>query len=235
MAVDWIHPLLVMQERDLRCDNFRKQLEALPAQIDAEEAEVAAEHRRVAEAEAAIRALEVRRLDLEGEIEVHEATILRYKTQQMQVKKNEEYAALEHEIDTLHSRIGGIEDQVLGILEEMDRAQVALTQLRAEVAGRVATLAAHIATLQQNKISFAVDMAGAHGELAEARAALDPLILGQYDYVKTQIKRGPYAVELDGGRCLGCHLKVSGEVESAVRRCQDLVRCDSCGRILYLV
>ena len=62
---------------------------------------------------------------------------------------------------------------------------------------------------------------------------IDSGILDQYRYIKSQVKRPPIVVPLEEGKCQGCHLKVSGEVDSAARKGTELVRCDSCGRILY--
>jgi predicted CXXCH cytochrome family protein len=45
----------------------------------------------------------------------------------------------------------------------------------------------------------------------------------------------PVCVPVRGGKCGGCHLKISSEVESAVRGKGDgkLVTCDQCGRIVW--
>ena len=49
-------------------------------------------------------------------------------------------------------------------------------------------------------------------------------------------KRMPAVVPIRGGKCGGCHLKVSSEVESAARgRATDLefAHCDQCGQMVY--
>ena len=48
----------------------------------------------------------------------------------------------------------------------------------------------------------------------------------------------PAVVVISGGKCGGCHLKVSSEVESAARGktvdpLAPLPTCDQCGRIVY--
>jgi predicted nucleic acid-binding Zn-ribbon protein len=49
----------------------------------------------------------------------------------------------------------------------------------------------------------------------------------------------PAVVPINGSKCGGCHLKVSGEVESAARGKDagaagtTLATCDQCGRIVY--
>lgn len=234
MLADWLQNLLVLQERDLRCDTIQRQLDAIPADVAKEERAIA---QLQADVEGKIREgleMEARRKEIEGEVAQLEANIVRYKTQQLQVKKNEEYAALEKEIRNLHDHISELEDKELQLLEDADRHQQELAVLKTEAADQQHTLEAHIQRLQSSLASYQGELQEAKAELAESEAVQEPNVLQQYRYVKTQLKRPPIVVQLDQGRCMGCHLKVSGEVESEARRGHALVRCDSCGRILYL-
>ncbi|MEX0326735.1 MAG: zinc ribbon domain-containing protein, partial [Puniceicoccaceae bacterium] len=101
MVAEWLQKLLILQDRDSRCDGIQRQLDAIPGEISAEESNISKLQEKLAALETEARDLEVRRLDLEGEVEQTEAAIVKYKTQQMQVKKNEEYTALENEIKAL--------------------------------------------------------------------------------------------------------------------------------------
>ena len=225
--------LLVLQDRDSRCDMIKRQLDAIPGEISSEESAIRALHEQLAAGEQELKELEVRRMDIEGDVEAAEAMILKYKTQQMQVKKNEEYTALEREIGNLKDRISGLEDAELLLLEETDNRKAVVEALRKSVRDQQATLEAHIQRLRQNFDSFAAELEEARSLVAGCEGDIDTATLQQYRYVKSQVKRPPYVVALEDGRCQGCHLKVSGEVESEAKRGTGLVRCDSCGRILF--
>ncbi len=233
MVPDWLQKLLILQDRDSRCDTIQRQLEAIPGEISGEEASIKALQAEVEAAGQTIRQLEARRMDLEGEVEQAEAAIVKYKTQQMQVKKNEEYTALEHEIRSQQAKVSDLEDSELLLMEEIDRKRLAQESLRESNASQQKTLEAHIERLKQNYESFAGELQEAKDAVKACEAELSGEVLQQYRYVKGQVKRPPVVVQLDDGRCQGCHLKVSGEVESEARRGDQLVRCDSCGRILY--
>ena len=233
MVADWLQKLLILQDRDSRCDGIQRQLDAIPQEISSEEANIKALQAKLVVIEKEARDLEVRRLDLEGEVEQTEAAIVKYKTQQMQVKKNEEYTALENEIKALQGKISDLEDTELEVLEAIDAKAVELAAAREETNQQQQTLEAHIALMRQNFDSFASELEDARNAVVACEADIDPSVLQQYKYVNGQIKRPPVVVQMEDGRCLGCHLKVSGEVESEARKGRDLVRCDSCGRILY--
>ncbi len=233
MVAQWLQQLLVLQERDSRCDAIVRQVEDIPRQIAAEEAHIRQLEAELAAREQELRQLEVRRLDLEGEVRVAEAAIVRYKTQQLQVKKNEEYAALEHEIHALKARVSELEDSELLLLEQIDQKQAQLAEVRAAKQAERRTLEAHIERLRQNHAAALAELAAARHAVAACENGIAAGLLQQYRYVKSQVKRPPVVVPLEEGRCMGCHLRVSSEVESLARKGADLVRCDSCGRILY--
>lgn len=233
MLVDWLQKLLILQDRDLRCDSIQRQIEVIPRDIQKEEAAIRALEEQQLARERALKLKEVRRLDLEGEVALAEEQIIKYKTQQMQVKKNEEYTALESEIKRTQDRISELEDAELMLMEELDTDQQELKTARQSTAQEIHTLQAHIDLLRQNLASFSGELDAARAAVVACEGDLEAPILQQYRYVKSQVKRPPVVVAMEENRCQGCHLKVSGEIESLARKGHELVRCDSCGRILY--
>jgi predicted nucleic acid-binding Zn-ribbon protein len=233
MVADWLQKLLILQDRDTRCDSIRRQLEDIPTEIKKEEVAIGKLKEALTEKESELKGLEVRRLDLEGEVAQAEDHIVKYKTQQMQVKKNEEFTALENEIKSLQSSISDLEDDELQILEEIEIQQSELDNLKQSTKEQKHTLEAHINLLKENYASFESELKAAEDAVKACQEEVDDSVLQQYHYVKGQVKRPPVVVQLEDGRCQGCHLKVSGDIESTARRGKELVRCDSCGRILY--
>jgi len=233
MVAEWIQKLLILQDRDTRCDSIRRQLDDIPREIQKEEVAIGQLKDALAEKENGLKALEVRRLELEGDVAEAEEHILKYKTQQMQVKKNEEFTALENEIKNLQSSISDLEDKELQVLEDIELYQFELEKLRELTGDQQGTLKAHIQLLNENFSSFQSELKAAEEAVEACAKEVDESVLQQYKYVKGQVKRPPVVVQLEDGRCQGCHLKVSGDIESTARRGKELVRCDSCGRILY--
>ncbi|MDP0500937.1 MAG: C4-type zinc ribbon domain-containing protein [Verrucomicrobiota bacterium JB022] len=229
-----IERLLIWQDRDVRVDTLQKQLSRLPQEIAAAEAGIKQEQARQHAAEQALKASELKRQHTEGQIADHETAIVRYKTQQLQVKKNEEYAALTHEIELQEQKISDLEDNVLEMLDQIESERAVLDALKEEVAAEVDRLRRQIAALQEQQAAAEAELDEARADAEEAGAVLTPATRKAYDYVKSQVRRAPFVVPLSEDRkCPGCHLRVSGEVESQVRRHLDHPRCDSCGRLLY--
>jgi len=233
MVSDAIASLLVLQERDSRHRSIERQLAQIPGEIDGYRRRIADALRQLHEAEAALRAMEAKRAGIEGAAEEIEDKIRRYKTQQMQVKKNEEYKALEHEIEVARREISSMEDAQLELLEQIDLEMTRLERRRAETARETAELEGHIATLERGAESLHGELDEATAAVLQARAGVDPATLEFYDFVVTQVRRAPYIVAIVEGKCGGCHLRVSSDILSQTRRGETRVRCDSCGRIVY--
>lgn len=233
MVAEWIQGLLVLENRDMRLDAVRRQLEDAPRELAANQAKSAALRESISAAEANIKSMEARRKGMEVEVAQIEEAIRRFKTQQLLVKKNEEYAALEAEIQHAHDKISALEDEQLALMDDMDAAVAALAELRAQVERDIATIEHHNSQLRQAHAAAEAALEEAAAAVKSCEAQVDAALLAQYRYVRSQVKRPPVVVPLEAGRCQGCHLRVSGEVESMVRRAHELARCDNCGRILY--
>ncbi|KAJ53878.1 hypothetical protein BD780_002771 [Clostridium tetanomorphum] len=70
-------------------------------------------------------------------------------------------------------------------------------------------------------------------EIEKIRNEISPDILEEFDYIKTQKKIAVSALEKDV--CTGCKVKVSSMTLSGLKRGEDIVHCDNCGRILCLI
>ncbi|MFA5258360.1 MAG: hypothetical protein WC360_09430 [Opitutales bacterium] len=229
-----IENLLVLQDRDVRRDDIVRRLEDMPLQIAAVEREILGVEEALRRARDEHKALEVRRRELEHSTMQAEEQRNRFRTQQLQVKKNEEYAALEKQIDGAGELIDRLETETIEVMIKLDETveELALRQKTADT--EIARLRGNIATLQRVLGSIQGDLADAETQLVEARAAIPESAMATYIYVKGRVKRHPYVVPVEDQHCMGCHLKVSNDVIQQARFHGTLTRCDSCSRIVYM-
>ena len=116
MAMLNLEPLLALQECDLNRKSLEESLAAVPREVAAVEARIAAERQAIDQAKSEWRELETRKKSLEGEIKGAEEQVARYKSQQLQVRKNDEYQALTHEIESNTARIGTLEEEEIRVI-----------------------------------------------------------------------------------------------------------------------
>ncbi|HTL67131.1 MAG TPA: C4-type zinc ribbon domain-containing protein [Lacunisphaera sp.] len=232
MAAISLDKLLELQERDSRRLLLEHHLEGVPREVAAVEARIAAEKAAIETAKAEWRELESKKKQLEVEIGGTEEKIARYRTQQSQVRKNDEYQALTHEIETSQSAIGVLEEQEIAVMLSIDEAKRKFASAEAQLKQNISGHEAKIRALRDRETQLQAEVKSALDSVAAARAAVPEPQLRVYDRVATKPGH-PVCVPVTGGRCGGCHLKVSANVELEARKLEQVTTCDQCGRVVY--
>jgi predicted nucleic acid-binding Zn-ribbon protein len=229
-----IERLLTLQDRDSRRLGIEAQLKGVPMEITAVEQRIAAEKAAIEAAKGELREFETRKKILETEIGSAETQRGKYQTQQLSVKKNDEYQALGHEIQNVQKHIDELEGKELEAMYAIDEAKKRFVAAEATLKQNIAGHEARIRTMRERGQSLAEELKEAVAALAEARAPLAEDALQAYD--KAAARRMPAVVAIRGGKCGGCHLKISSEVESAARgktADTEFALCDQCGQMVY--
>jgi hypothetical protein len=229
-----LEKVLILQDRDAKRLGLEAQLKAVPRDIAAVEQKIAAEKSAIEAAKHELNGLETQKKLLETEIGSAEDKLGKYRTQQSQVRKNDEYQALGHEIETMTGVIGGLEEKELQIMYGIDEGKKKFAAAEATLKGNISGHESRIRTLRERETSLSAELKTMQAEVTAARSPLGEPELRLYDRVAA---RGlPACVPIRGGKCGGCHLKVSSEVESAARSKNGdgkLATCDQCGRLVY--
>ena len=141
--------LLILQDRDTKRLGLEAQLKALPREVAAVEQKIAAEKAAIEAARVELRELESKKKLLETEIGSGEEKLAKYRTQQLSVRKNDEYQALGTEIAHLQAAIGKLEEQDLGIMYAIDEAKQRFAAAEAALRENISGHEAKIRTLNE--------------------------------------------------------------------------------------
>lgn len=238
MLTPLLEKLLIVQDRDTRKRALEGQLKALPREVLLVEQKIAAEKGAIEAAKSELMELETKKKLIEGEIASAAEKLAKYRTQQSQVRKNDEYQALGHEIETTETTIGQLEEKDLEVMYAIDEAKKRFANAEAVLKANISGHEGRIKTLREREKSVNEELAAAQAELTAARTPVGDVALRVYDRIS--VRNMPAVVVIHGGKCGGCHLKVSSEVESASRgkggvpgAAPVLAQCDQCGRIVY--
>ncbi|MDB6115921.1 MAG: hypothetical protein JWQ62_2866 [Lacunisphaera sp.] len=232
MAAFSLEKLLVLQDRDSKRLGFEQQLKNIPREVAGVEAKIAGEKAAIETAKAEWHGLESKKKLLEVEIKSAEEKIAKYKTQQSQVRKNDEYQALTHEIETTEKAIGALEEQEIGIMLLIDEAKKKFAAAEAELKKNISGHEAKIRTLRERETHLQTDVKAAQETMAAARAEVPEPQIRIYDRIANKPGH-PVCVTVNGDRCGGCHLKVPTHIVVQARAGLEITTCDQCGRIVY--
>jgi len=230
-----LEKLLILQARDRRRIELETQLKAVPGDILAVEKKIATERGAIELAKTEWLQLETKKKMFETEIGSAEQKCAKYKTQQLEVRKNDEYRALGHEIETMEAQISRLEEEELGVLYAIETAKAKFTAAESDLKTNISGHEGRIRTLKDRERELTAELGAAKADVTTARGPLTEPMLRLYDRIA--VRQMPVCVPLRGGKCAGCHLKVSSEVESSARGKFDpsgtLPTCDQCGRIVW--
>jgi len=232
MAVVDLTKLLVLQDRDMKRLALEQQLKEVPHEIALVEAKIAAEKLAIDTAKTEWRELEAKKKTLETEIQSAQGKIAKYRTQQLEVRKNDEYRALTHEIETTEALIAGFEEAELKVMYAIDEAKKRFTEAEAVLKANISGHEGKIRTLREREKQAQGDYQTAVAAVETARPAVAEDLLKIYDRMAKRPGL-PMCVPVSSGRCGGCHLKVPTHIEVKARSGAEIATCDQCGRVVY--
>lgn len=229
-----IKALLNLQEYDIERLKVESQLRMFPGDILAVKARMDEVKKLEENTQNELKQLELRRKDLDRQLNEAEERVRKFKTQQISVKKNEEYEALTKTIEREEALVNQLADDQLAVLVEIDEFRKKVAKTIQEYKEQHQGYETQLEYLKKQETELKSNLEKLQKKVQEAEEDVDPIYLKKYHQVLKGIKRGPYVVQLEGNRCHGCHLTVSNEVISLVRQGGQPYQCDSCSRILYL-
>jgi hypothetical protein len=233
MPTPTIEKLLILQDRDQKRMSQEGLLRAIPRDVAAIEKRIAGEQTAMEAARGQLQQLELKKKALESEIAAAAEKAARYRSQQIQVRKNDEFHALGVEIEHAQSAIGALEEQELEVMYAIDEARRNCAAVGEEQKRNVGGHEARIRLLHEREAALQAELQTAQAQVAAAREGIDETVRRLYD--RLAAKPGlPVVVAIREGKCEGCHLKISSNVDSETRKADKVVTCDQCGRIVYL-
>jgi predicted nucleic acid-binding Zn-ribbon protein len=226
-----IEKLLQLQVADREIRKLQEEIAALPKRVAAIEEKLAGTKAQLEKARTAAKGDEANRKKFESAIQDLQGKISKYRDQSLEVKTNEQYKALLHEIQFAEQEIRLNEDRILEVMvnaETRDR----------EVKAAEAELKAEAAEIEKEKEEARKITAADQAKLAEWNAKRDGLrkvisddLLRHYERVMKF--RGSGLAEVRDHKCMGCQVMLRPQTYNEVRNGEQLVVCDSCQRILY--
>ena len=230
--LETIEKLLILQDRDRKIRRVKGELAHIDPERQALKSKAGGAQTALENAKTRVRQLESNRKELELEVEAKKQLISRYANQQLETRKNEEYRALAHEIETCKEAIYKIEDQEISLMEQGEAAQrdvVRATQAANDSRKLMEEQVAQLDAREKNLQKELVDLEANRQELS---AAVDETGRSRYERL-ARSKGENVVVGVQHGVCGGCHMKLQPQLLILCQADKELVTCSNCGRILY--
>ena len=229
-----IKPLIELQAIDLHLNDLRALLASFPKRLAEAEAGVARARQQLAAAKEALTTSLKDRKRYDIDVEQWKERARKYKDQIYEVKTNEAYKALQHEIHTAEAEMAKAEDRLLERMvaaEEYERqvkaAEQALKQIEAATQAERLVIEAEQAAAQK-------DLERNLADRQQAMSGVPEDLLDHYQRIARR-HNGVALAEVREETCTMCRVRVRPHVYQELRRegSEEIFHCESCTRILY--
>ena len=227
-----LEQLLVLQDRDQKVRQIQAETKSLPLQRKNLEAQLANSIANLEALKQRARQLEVDRKRLELDAGVRTDSVAKLRTQQYETRKNDEFAAMAHEIERYQKEISAIEDRELELMEQQDKLRAEVAAEEKKAAGAKDSIARQVTDLEAKAKALEARLQDLTKERAELASKIDEDVLDRFERLFAS-KGDAAVVALEHDVCTGCHMKITTQTAVRVKGGKEIVSCEQCGRILY--
>jgi predicted nucleic acid-binding Zn-ribbon protein len=225
--------LIELQELDLEILRISDRLARIPVERDELENEF---NKRASEFLAlndSHRQTLEQRKQLELELATTQTNLGKFEQDKTRVRNEKEYTAVLREIDVARKHVSALETEILRLMEEAERLDSQIKDKAPETDGLRAQLDEVLSGLDVERQQSDQLLSAANHRRDELSRSLPRHLFATYDRM-SRLRRGQALSEVrSDGICAACRMRVRPKVFSDVRKGDQLVTCESCGRILY--
>lgn len=229
-----LEKLIVLQRLDSAAHAAQRTLSDAPDREKALEARLAASRGLVDAAKAKLADSQAVRREHEKTVALHQGRLSKFRETAMAVKTNQEYHAVQKEIEFAQSEMKTAEEAVLVQMLEGDDLTAGVKRAEGDLAAEQKKVDAERKAMaaEANEQKAALDKLA--GERAEVVKSLTPKVLAQFELIANR-RQGVAIAEARAGICTICHVRLRPQVFNNILKNDQIIQCDSCNRIMYHV
>jgi uncharacterized protein len=202
-------------------------IQALDVRIETARSALALAKQRLAETQAARRAIE-------KDLSIVQARLTKFKDQLLELKTNREYQTMQKEIEVAQHEVGQFEDRILELMVENDELTAQVKRADVDLAKEEKAVETERQALRHETERLQQELDRTTVTREELVAKMDRQVLATYRQA-AHGRKGIGVAAAKDGICTLCHVRLRPQMFNEVRRNERIIQCDSCQRILYFV
>jgi predicted nucleic acid-binding Zn-ribbon protein len=216
-----------------RAKALRDRLTSAPKTLAARQAALTNRQAALENARKTLQEAKVQLRKREHLLQGHQAKIDDLKVKLNQVRKNDEYKAIQNQLAHEKATLSKLEDEVLEGDSQIESQTAALDDQEAEIARFAAEVVALRDQVESNAGAQQAQLAELETAIADAEAVIPEDVRDHYRRLVKQHGADALAFVEDGA-CSGCFVSVTAQVMNELINALTLCFCKTCGRLLYL-
>lgn len=226
-----LEAVIRLQRTDLQIAERQKEIAALPKHIEKIEKTLDSHKRKLEIDRAALAANQKERKAKEGDIQIQQQKIAKLRDQLMGAKTNEQYRAFQHEIEFCENEIRKAEDRILDLMQESEPLEARLKVSEGALKEEQKQVEIEKNTARDRAAESQQFLNHLQADRQSTVAGVTPRIYQTYERVRK--KYGSAVAEGTDGSCSACRIALRPQFFQDLKRGDQVMFCESCGRILY--
>lgn len=215
-----------LRQKTLTVAEGEGRVAALEEAVRGQTAATAAARQEIAE-------LAARQRDLEQRLSVAETKQKDRRMRITRIRNDKELGLAKREVDLLKEEIGGLETELVAVMEQVEVATAKVQGLETELARLAATRDSEVTEMRDKLAHLAGEIERERATRTELVQTVDGELRRKYEMIFSR-RGGLAVVELRGGTCQGCRMRVPPQIFNEIQRNHEQVKlCPSCQRMLY--
>jgi uncharacterized protein len=223
--------LLKLQVIDYDLGELERSKEYLPDMMESLRKEIDDAQSLYNRTETELTELKVLQKNLELELSSKQVDLKRLQDQMMAIKTNKEYDALVSQIDNVKGAINEAETKLLDAIEKLEKLQVDIVEYRNKSLESGERNSKELLILQEKMDSVGTKIQIKESERNNISIRIPKRTLSIYDRVRKN-RGGSVVVSVKKRACGACYKALPPHRIQELKRCDQLIICDNCGRML---
>ncbi|MCL2390196.1 MAG: C4-type zinc ribbon domain-containing protein [Endomicrobia bacterium] len=220
-----------LQEYDIKIAALRNHIAGIPVIISSKQKEIENKKTEIEVKKKDFVDLNSLKKEKEALLDSKEKAIAKNSMELNSVKSNDTYKALLLEIEKAKADKSVVEDEILELMLKIDSESSIVKNAENDFKNFEQKLKSEITELENSVKKDEESIAGIEKEREEYKHKVSPKILEQYERIR-EGRDGQGIVLVDGESCGGCSMVLRPQLINQAHKCNELVFCDNCSRIL---
>jgi predicted nucleic acid-binding Zn-ribbon protein len=176
--------------------------------------------------------LTARQRDLESRLTAAETKMKDRRMRITRIRNDKELGLAKREVDLLKEETSTLETELVAVMEQAEEAAAKLQGLETELARLTGERDAEANELREKIERLSGEMERERAMRTELIEAVDGDLRRKYEMIFSR-RGGLAVVEVRGGICLGCRMRVPPQLFNEIQRNEQVILCPSCQRMLF--
>jgi len=219
-----------LRQKETTLQELREQISVIATAVETKQQEAESQQLRLTE-------LESRHRQAEFQLKEEEGKIKEKRVRQNRIRNERELMAVRREIELMKEANEKIEEEGIGLLEQIEQERARLAQSQAQIEELKGKMTEEAGRIEAQIAGLEREAQQERGERDKFAREIDVDLCSRYERIFAK-RGGVVVVEIRADTCQGCYMRIPPQMSNQIRssiqaNASTIFYCPHCGRILH--